>query len=118
MTTPKKINFLSKVGKVLGLVLQNPLVRGTIKSLPGGNFVYELAENIRHAKKGGKEQSSAPHSAVSLLAQLVFLGIIIYAFATKQISIDDVMRYIAPDDFKIFGSDPDSVVSPLDSIPA
>lgn len=108
MTTPKKRPLLS----ALKSVFQNPLVRGTIKSLPLGNWAYEVAENIRHAKNPDTRDLKAPHSALSLLAQAVFLGLIIYAFSTGQLTIADVLRYVIPDDFKNFGIDPLTGVSP------
>lgn len=93
---------------ILKSVFQNPLVRGTLKSLPLGNWAYEVAENIRHAKNPDTRDTKAPHSAISLLAQAVFLGLIVYAFVTHQVTIDDVLKYILPDDFKHFGSVTDS----------
>jgi len=98
-----KNKILNKIGSFFGKVLQAPIIRGTLKSLPFGNLVYEIAENVRNAKSPEKKENGMPHSPVSLLAQIIFLSIIVYAFYTKMISIDDVMRYILPDDFKSFG---------------
>jgi hypothetical protein len=100
-----KAKIFSKVGAIVRGLFQSPIVRGTLKSLPFGNFVYEVVENVTHKKNPEKKADKSPHSAISLLAQLVFLSIIIYAFATKQISIEEVLRYILPDDFKTFGAE-------------
>lgn len=113
--TNQKPKILKKLGIFFSKVLQAPIIRGTIKSLPFGNLVYEIAENVKNAKSPEKKENGLPHSAVSLLAQLVFLSFIIYAFVTKQISIDDIMRYVTPNDFKVFGSGIPEVLN--DSIP-
>lgn len=102
MNKPKKRPLLTFIKKVLG----NPIIRGTLKSLPFGNLAYEVAEQIKHATNPETKGGKLPHSPVSILFQLVFLALIIYAFFTHQITIDDLMRYVIPDDFKQFGTLP------------
>lgn len=100
MMTPKKRPLLAFVRSLFS----NPIVRGTLKSFPIGNWAYEIAENIKVAKDPGVNVGvKLPHSPVSLLVQAVVLGLIVYAFFTHEISISDVMEYIIPDDFKHFG---------------
>lgn len=101
-TKPKKRPLLNGLKKLFG----NPLVRGTLKTIPFGNLVYEWAENIKAAKDPEKQGQPLPHSPISLLAQTVFLGLIIYAFLTKQITIQDLLNYVGIDDFKSFGPAP------------
>lgn len=97
--------------RLLKRLLSNPFIRGTIKSLPVGNLIYEIVDNIKHYKDPDKAKNPAPHSAISLAAQIVFLCLIIYAFATHQLTIDQVLNYVGIDDFKNFGQ------LPTDSIP-
>lgn len=92
---PKK-GFLKRI-------FGNPLTRGILKSFPIGNWAYEIAENIKFSRDPKNSGAPLPHSPLSLLAQAVFLGLIIYAFVTHQVTIDDLLRYIGPDDFKSFG---------------
>jgi hypothetical protein len=100
MSTTKKRPLLKAVKKIF----QFPLIRGILKSFPVGNWAYEVAQNIKHYKDPKKANEPAPHSAISLLAQAVFLGLIIYAFVTKQITIDQVLNFIDIDDFKNFNT--------------
>ncbi len=84
------------VGKILNGIFNNPLSRGIIKSLPFGNVAYEIGENISNSK----DENSKSHSAISLAAQIIFLGLIVYAFFTKQITIEDVLNYVGIEDFE------------------
>ncbi len=94
---PKKKGFLKRI--ILG-IFKSPLTRGIIKSLPFGNIVYEVGNNISHSLNEEKRDTSKPHSAISILAQIVFLSLIVYAFYTKQISIETILQMIGMDDFK------------------
>lgn len=95
--------------KTIGAVVA-PLVRGTVKSLPGGSLMFEVINSIKHVKDPAKAGDQRPHSPISILAQVVFLAVIVYAFYTKQITIDDVMNYIVPDDFKHVGGLPNDSI--------
>ena len=93
------------IGKLIKGVFKNPLIRGGLKTTPGGSFAYELAENVKYwikKKRGENVSDKAPHSAISLIAQLVLLSLIVYAFVTKQLTIDDLLKWFSIDDFKEF----------------
>jgi hypothetical protein len=98
MTDKKKRPVLNFLKKIFSL----PLVRGVIKAFPFGNLAYEIAENVKHAKATRPENARAPHNAVSLLAQMVFLALIIWAFYTKQITIDTVIDLFSSDPVRWF----------------
>lgn len=92
--------------KLLGGIFKSPIVRGLIKSLPFGNVGYEVAENIIgetvNQNKADDKDNAKPHSAISLICQIVVLVLIVWAFFTKQITIEDVLNMlgITADDFK------------------
>lgn len=105
---PIKKGFLKRA---LKSVFQSPVIRGLIKSLPFGNVGYEVAENIigetvNQTKKdeNGNVINDKPHSAISLLCQFVVLALIVWAFVTKQIAIEDVLNLlgVTADDFKSY----------------
>lgn len=88
-TKPK---FLKRVFNFL-----KPVVRGAVKTLPLGGAVIELVDNITKEFKGDKKK----HSYASILIQLTGLGLIVYAFVTKQVTIEDVLQLLN----SLFGSD-------------
>jgi hypothetical protein len=109
MTTTKKPlkNFFKRVIA--------PIVRATIKSVPGGAWAFEIIDQVKHYKNPDKiKNGSAPHSPVSLLFQAVILACILYAFFTKQITVEQVLNWVGPDDFKSFI--PAGPVNGLDTI--
>ena len=107
MTTEKKPGLFRRV-------FGNPVVRGVLKSLPVGNLAYEIADTIKAAKDPARaEGDKLPHSPISMFLQAVTLLLILYAFFTHQISIDDVLKWVTPNDFKFFGTLPAA-----DTIPA
>ncbi len=118
METPKKRPLLNFVKGIFG----NPLVRGSLKTVPLGSLGYEIADTIKWFKNRkklqaeGKEVPPPPHSALSMLAQTAFLFIIIYAFLTHKLSIDDLLKWISPDDFKDFGPGGGAEITTIDSI--
>ncbi len=81
---------MKKFKRILGAIFGSALVRGVVKTLPFGNFIYEAAENVKHAKAG----NPAPHHKFSLFIQFVLLGLIVYAFVSRQITIEQVLRFI------------------------
>ena len=67
-----------------------PLFRSTIKTfIPPLGTAIEVIKNLI-TPKGEK----APHNWTSIAIQIICWGIIIYAFGTKMITIDDALNYI------------------------
>lgn len=97
--TPRKRPVLNFLKKFFG----NPLVRGPLKTLPGGNVLYEIGESVQHFidKRNGKlaAETPAPHNVVSQLLQLIGILGIIYAFMNKWITIEDLLRFTGLGDF-------------------
>lgn len=74
-----------------------PILRGAIKTVPFGNAAIEIGTSIKEAiqsKKDPLNSTTPTHDWKSMLTQVVILGIIVYAFATKMITIDQVMQYL------------------------
>lgn len=93
-----KKGFLKKLIKS---IVQSPIVRGIVKSLPGGNLLYEVGENVvgnvvnEIAKtKELIPREIKPHNWISILIQAVGIGLLLYAFFTKQISIQEVLNLL------------------------
>lgn len=63
-----------------------PIFRAVVKSLPGGNVVIEAADKIK--------SEISVHQWVSIVTQFICTGLIVYAFITKQITIDEVIEFI------------------------
>lgn len=90
-----KKGFLKRLIKS---IVQSPIVRGVVKSLPGGNLIYEVGENVvgnvvnEIAQVGEvKPREVKPHHWISILIQAIGIGLLLYAFFTKQITIKDVL---------------------------
>lgn len=114
-----KKGFLKRL--LLGVV-RSPVVRGLVKSLPFGNVAYEVGENIigatvQQSKDGALDNANAtsgkPHSAISLICQIAVLGLIVWAFITKQITIEEVLNLlgITADDFKSYQESAPQVIN-------
>jgi hypothetical protein len=99
-----------------------PFVRGIVKSLPFGSVVIEASDNIKTEialSKGSSPKRVAfdangqikrPHSWISIMFQLIFVGTIIYLLVSKQIDVNDFINFS-----KYFlGSD--SEIAPSDSL--
>lgn len=79
---------------LLGKIFGNPAVRGTLKTLPVGNFLYELSEFVRLKRQG----ADPVHSPLSLLMQGVWLVLIlywIYGLFTGSVTLDQVIKFIS-----------------------
>ncbi len=71
------------------------IFRGILKSLPFGNVVTEVVQNIQNKDALVTEEIPATgHNWVSITTQAVIVSIIVYAFYTKQITIDQVIEYL------------------------
>lgn len=68
--------------------IAKPFLRGVIKSFPVGNAIVEGVQNV---KAGDGEK---PHNWVSIITQLTICGLIVYAFVTHTITIDQVLGYL------------------------
>ena len=73
-----------------------PVLRGAIKSIPFGNVAVEIGTSIKEAVQGKNEldPSKPTHDWKSIITQLVALGLIVYAFATHLITLDEVLGYL------------------------
>ena len=71
-----------------------PVLRGAIKTIPGGGIAVELVKNISHSVKENKEEEKPPHNWISILTQLAGVGVIIYAFVKKLITIEQVLSFL------------------------
>ena len=67
-----------------------PIVRGAIKSIPGGNIITEVIGNI----KANNADQAQPHNWKSIITQLVIVGAIVYSFATHLITLDQLIGYL------------------------
>ena len=65
-----------------------PVLRGAVKSLPGGNVITEVVDNIKAQKE------DKPHNWYSITIQVLCIAAIIYAFVSKSITIEDFLRLI------------------------
>lgn len=72
-------------------------LRGMLKSLPFGNVVDEIIQNTKanietEVNKG--QEVNEPHNWVSIGTQVLIIGCIVYAFASKQITIDELVNLL------------------------
>ena len=86
-----KKNNLKKV-----FVFLKPILRGAIKSLPFGNAVIEIGESIKETVENNNNDLAKPltHNWLSITVQIIGLVVIIYAFAIKAITIEQVLEFI------------------------
>lgn len=72
--------------------LIGPVVRGVVKSLPFGGIVVESVKNIKTEIDNKKDEvnkpKELPHNWLSIAIQIICVAGIIYAFISKQITID------------------------------
>jgi hypothetical protein len=78
-TKPKKV-----------LQFLKAIFRGFLKSVPFGNVAVEIADNVT-ANSGDAEK---PHHYMSIIIQVICLAAVIYAFITKQITVEDLLRLL------------------------
>ena len=86
-----KKNNLKKVFTFL-----KPILRGAIKSLPFGNVVVEIGESIKETVENNNNDLAKPltHNWLSIAVQIIGMAVIIYAFFTKAITIEQVLEFI------------------------
>ena len=69
-----------------------PVVRGVVKSLPFGGIVVESVKNIKTELENKKDDinqpKELPHNWLSIAIQLIVVAGIVYAFLSKQITIE------------------------------
>ncbi len=88
--TKPKIKLFKRIGNIV-----RPIIRGVLKSIPILNPVIEIIENFKNdavTKNEGLEIKK--HNYLSILFQLICVGAVVYAFATKQITVDDVLKLL------------------------
>jgi hypothetical protein len=78
-----------KVIKFLGKIFR-PVFRAGVKLLPGGGALVELVQNLFAEFRKTEKQ----HSYLSIVIQVVGISAIIYAFITKQITIDQLLQLL------------------------
>lgn len=80
--------------KIISFV--KPFVRGAVKSLPFGNAVIEIGTSIKEAvvNKQNDSAKSLTHDWKSIMTQVVVMGLIIYAFAVKSITIEQALEWL------------------------
>ena len=71
-----------------------PVLRGAVKTIPGGGIVVELVKNISHSVKEKKEGDKQQHNWISILTQLTGIALIVYAFVKKLITIEQVLQFL------------------------
>lgn len=59
------------------------VARGTLKSLPYGNSVIEVIDNVKKELR----KDAVAHSYISILVQLTMLTLIVWAFVTERINL-------------------------------
>ncbi len=74
-------------------------LRGALKSLPFGNVVDEIIQNTKaniesEILEGGIETVKEPHNWVSITTQFIIIAAIVYAFITKQIDIETLVKFL------------------------
>lgn len=77
------------------------ILRGILKSVPIGNTIVETVENFK-AKTNAEIESGGevgkvekPHNWISILTQLTVIGVIVWAFVTKQITIEQLINFLS-----------------------
>jgi hypothetical protein len=83
-----------KIGKFVA-----PVLRGVLKSVPFGGIVVESINNIKTEieNKNTTDVSEAkdlPHNWISITVQILCLIGIVYAFISKQITIEQFLEYL------------------------
>lgn len=68
-------------------------LRGLLKSLPLGNVADEIIQNTKaniesEILENGTQSVKQPHDWISITVQFIGIAAIIYAFLSKQITID------------------------------
>ena len=71
-------------------------VRGIIKSVPFGNTITSVVDNIKHERetKDQVDPGSIPHSWISITMQVLGILAIAYAFITKMVTLEDLLKLV------------------------
>lgn len=74
------------------------IIRGILKGLPAVNPVIETIENVKNIKdlktEVSEEVKVLKHSWVSITIQFIIVGVTIYAFVSKQITIEKLIELV------------------------
>lgn len=87
---------IRKFFKKIGLVLK-PIVRGALKSIPIVNPIIEIITNISNEVKGTVPTVNGEpvkHNYLSILVQIVCVACIVWAFYSKTITIEDLVKLL------------------------
>jgi len=73
-----------------------PVLRGLLKSVPFGGVFVESVKNIKTEFDNTKtvEDKPLPHNWISITVQLLALLAIVYAFVSKQITIEQFIDFL------------------------
>lgn len=80
----KKFFKETKLGRFLA-----GFAKGAARSIPVGNAIMDGIENI-----ASKKDDKAPHRWPAIVAEIVFVGLISYAFITKMITVDQLINVL------------------------
>lgn len=74
-----------------------PALRGVVKSLPMGNAITEVVQNVQDAnnKDAPILSKDLQHNYYSIITQILCVGAIIYAFYTHAITIDQLLNLLS-----------------------
>lgn len=70
--------------------------RGVVKSVPMGNVAFQAVKNVKHEleNKDSIVSKEKPHDWISVITQALCVAALVYAFATKAITIEDLLGYL------------------------
>ena len=80
-------------------IFGSPIVRGTIKTLPFGNLLYELAENIKLAKEG-QDKIHHPQSLIIQFLWLCLIVYVLYGVASGKITFEQLANFLKVSGFE------------------
>jgi len=86
----KKIKKLLQKPFVKNIVA--PVVRGALKTVPGGGIAVEVVNNYLHEKT--EEAPVKPHNYLSIAVQVIGIAAIVWAFYTKAITIEQLLSLL------------------------
>jgi hypothetical protein len=67
-----------------------PIVRGTLKTIPGGSVAVELVQNFQNKTEGKRPK----HHWLSITIQTIGIAAIIWAFYTKAITVEQLLQLL------------------------
>lgn len=86
-----KENKENKLKRFFKRVFQSAIVKGVVKSFPFGGVIYEIADEVKNQKN---EENKKASNWFSITVTVLCLVGIIYAFITKQITIENMIELL------------------------